>query len=173
MSSEVFPYISNRRDFALSLSASERGIDSMSFVKDVHGKPLSDSGRFWSLSDNIFEGEKIFVGVVHTEAIGIDFEFIRKRSDLLLAQYDASNLTEFYRIWTAKEAAFKAWNKGTRIDADMEYFHHSSFDLPIVNCGGTIDFLIYHFQFGSFIASIACETEIKPIWRMCYACTDS
>ncbi len=109
---------------ALALSAEKSGISLGKLEKDERDAPIPFGGNYWSLAHK----PRYVAAVVAKEPIGIDIEEIKPRSEGIF-QYVASNKEwqlsnttppnsknsknainwmNFFRYWTAKEAALKA-----------------------------------------------------------------
>lgn len=99
-------------------SAELSGIyDSISFMKNNDGMPLSQNGIWWGVSHK----PEIVAGAVSLSPVGLDVEIIRPVSERLMERIsDESERTlfkdepviSFFKIWTSKEAVLKLLGKG-------------------------------------------------------------
>lgn len=98
---------------ALRLSAEKSGVTLGKLLKDEDDVPYQSNGNYWSLSHK----PKCVAAIVSDKAIGIDVEEIKPRPksafDLVASNEEWElggdrSWDNFFRYWTAKEAALKA-----------------------------------------------------------------
>lgn len=104
---------------AVSVSASQRGINLQDLENDINGAPKPSNGFYWSLSHK----PGYVAGVVASLPVGIDIEGIRPVRPALFAKVMdererrlANTISDklFYRFWTSKETVLKAVGVGLR-----------------------------------------------------------
>jgi 4'-phosphopantetheinyl transferase len=96
---------------ALKVSAEKSGVRLGELLKDERGVPCPVAGNYWSLSHK----PKYVAAVVSKDKVGIDIEEMKPRAESLFAHVASDEEWElkekswdnFFRYWTAKEAALK------------------------------------------------------------------
>lgn len=114
---EKVTFLSDWARRALAISAQRSGVELGCLVKDDRGAPLACKGWHWSISHK----STYVAAVVAPFAVGIDIEPIRPVSAALVGKVASeahevlgrdTTDTDFFRIWTAKEAVLKAEGVG-------------------------------------------------------------
>jgi 4'-phosphopantetheinyl transferase len=102
---------------ALTMSASQAGLELAEMCQDDRGRPLASNGCWWSVSHK----PRYVAAVAARARTGIDIEEVRPRKEstfryvasedewALCAERSWQNL---FRLWTAKEAVVKAAGHG-------------------------------------------------------------
>ncbi len=153
-----YGFLSQHARKALNISCQKSGVSLPDLPKDENGAPKPVNGYYWSIAHK----PDYVAGIVAAHPVGIDIEPVKPlRVDLKTkvatpeewALVDAETVIDFFRIWTAKEAAIKASGQGLRdlsrcrvtqiLDPNHIMLHYQTHDL-----------VVEHFFFDNHIAAI-------------------
>ena len=153
---------------AVSLSAERKGLSLSALLNDPDGKPIPESGVFWSLSHK----PEMAAGIAAREPVGIDIETVRPvRPGLMekISDADERRLAEpvtemmFFRFWTAKEAVLKAVGIGLRGLSHCKIHRIMDENSLMVSCRQKL-WRVEHVFLDRHVASAVCRNHHVE-WR--------
>jgi 4'-phosphopantetheinyl transferase len=134
-------------------------------LKDDHGKPyIKESSNFISLSHS----NDHFASIISTSSVGIDIEKISSKAQKIQSKFCSNSDIQFIkggedldffftRLWTIKEAVYKAYGKKSLIFKDQIILISNNECVVYPDKTESINYFVDTFTINDYIFSIALQ----------------